>query len=203
MPDWTGGQETEMIMDNPGLAIFETHPEDEFRISFTVQDRKEAGGRRTLMTMRCFEEDKLRGVVVWLGEHQHLWAEWRGIAETEGGNAFSGHMADMMREDSLRRFGSSDYLCETCIGACAKRCSGKMEIELTMTLATRSLPIIKHAFKSARLRDAFMDFLVSEGRTMGSVELAELALLKGRNALAKKLDSIASRQLRAKHRTVH
>lgn len=148
------------------------------------------------MSLRCFEEEKLRGAIVWLGEHQHLWPAWRAIAEAEGGNALSGHLAAMMMDDGLKRFGSSDYMCEMCIGASAKRGAGRTDIELSMALATRSLPIITHAFKNARSRDAVMSFLMSEDRTIGSVELAELALLKGRSALARKLDNIASNQLR-------
>jgi hypothetical protein len=192
-----------MITNNPGLAFFKADPDDEFRLSFIVLDRKEAGGIRTLMTMRCFEEYKLRGAIVWLGEHQHLWPEWQRIAEAEGGNALSAHLVAMMMEDSQKRFGSTDYMCEACIGASATRGVGKTNIELSMTLSTRSLSIITHAFKNVRSRDAFMDFLMSQDRTVGSVELAELALLEGRNALARKLDSIAKRQVRANGWTVH
>lgn len=192
-----------MIMDNPGPAIFEADPADEFRVSFVVPDCKEADGRRTLMTMRCFEEDKLRGFVVWLGEHQHLWAEWSAIAEAEGGNALSGRIAAMMMEESVKRFGSPEYLNDLCIGASVTRGHGKADVELSMTLSTRLLPIITHEFKDSRSRDAFMDSLLSEKRTIGSVELAELALLEGRSALRGKLDSIARLRLRATGGTVH
>jgi hypothetical protein len=192
-----------MIIDNPGPAIFKADPDDEFRLSFLVLGHKEVGGSRTLMTMRCFDEHKLRGAIVWLGEHQHLWPEWQGIAEAEGGNALSAHLVALMMEDSQKQFGSTDSMCELCIGASATRGVGKTNIELSMTLSTRSISIITHAFKSVRLRDAFMKSLMSEDRTIGSVELAELALLEGRNVLARKLDAIAKRQLRANGQTVH
>jgi hypothetical protein len=196
-----------MIMDNPGPAIFKADPDDEFRLSFIILDRREAGGSRTLMTMRCFEEHKLRGAIVWLGEHQHLWPEWQEIAEAEGGNALSAHLVALMMEDSQKRFGSTNYMCELCIGASATRGVGKSNIDLSMILSTRSLSIITHSFNSVRLRDAFMDFLMSEDctidRTIRSIELAELALLEGRNVLARKLDAIAKRQVRTNGRTVH
>jgi hypothetical protein len=192
-----------MIVNNPGPAIFEADPDDEFRLSFIVLDRQEAGGSRTLMTMRCFEEHKLRGAIVWLGERQHLWPEWQKIAEAEGGNELSAHLVAMMMEDSQKRFGSTDYMCELCIGASVTRGIGNTSIDLSVTLSTRSVLIITHAFKDVRSRGALMDFLMSKDATIGSVELAEIALLEGRNALARKLDSIAKRQVRANGRTVH
>ena len=191
-----------MIMDNPGPAIFEADPADEYRLTFSIPDRDEPGGRRALMTMRCFEEDKLRGAIVWLGEHQHLWPTWQAVAEAEGGNALSARLVAMTRLDSLRRFGSTQYLYEECLGASVAR-SGGTEIELSVTLTTRSVPIITHAFKNERLRNAFMDYIMSEHRTVGSVELAELALLKGRNALARKLDSIARSRSSFSRRAYH
>jgi hypothetical protein len=106
-----------------------------------------------------------------------------------------------------KRFGSTNYMCELCIGASATRGVGKSNIDLSMILSTRSLSIITHSFNSVRLRDAFMDFLMSEDctidRTIRSIELAELALLEGRNVLARKLDAIAKRQVRTNGRTVH
>jgi hypothetical protein len=185
-----------MIMNDPGPAIFTTDPGDEYRINFIVKGADEVSSGQLLMTMRCFEEAKLRGTVVWLGEHQHLWPEWQAIAETKGGNLFSGHLTDLMMQESLKRFGSADYLCEVCIGASLKMGGGRTDIELSMMLATRSLPIITHAFKSSCARDAFFDLQASEERT-GNIELAEIALLQGRNALARRLDNIADRQLQA------
>lgn len=192
-----------MIMDDPGPAIFEADPADEYRLSFTVPDLTSRKGRRTLMTMRCFEEEKLRGATVWLGEHQHLWPEWRGFAEAEGGNALSGHLVTLIGKDSLKRFGSIDYMFELCLGATARRGSGKTDVQLSMTLVTRSVPIITHAFKDSRSRDVFMEYLVAEDRTEGSVELAELALLEGRNALRRRLDILASERLSVAGRTMH
>ena len=191
-----------MIMDDPGPAIFEADPEDEYRLSFTVPDLTSRLGRRTLMTMRCFEEEKLRGAIVWLGEHQHLWPEWRVFAKAEGGNALSGHLVDLIAKDSLKRFGSTENMFELCLGATATHGSGKTDVKLSMTLATRSAPIITHAFRDERSRDAFMEGLAAEDRTEGVVELAEFALLKGRNALSRKLDGIARERLSATGRTV-
>ena len=184
-----------MILDDPGPAIFEADPTDEYRLSFTVPDADEPGGRRTLMTFRCFEEDKLRGAIVWLGEQQHLWREWCAFAQAEDGATLATRLTAMATQDSIKRFGSDRYLFEMCTGASARFGNGHAEIDLCMTMATRELPIITHAFRSDRLRDAFMGSLSNPDRAMGCVELAEIALLRGRTVLARRLDSIAIERL--------
>lgn len=180
-----------MIMDDPGPAIFEADPADEFRISFTVPTVLDLTGRRTIMTMRCFEEGKLRGAIAWLGEHQDLWPEWRRIAEDEGGNALSAVLVDLAEKEALERFGSPGYLYEACLGAQATRGAERYETRLEMMLSTRSLPIINHAFHDERSRTAFMSAVVADDSVEGFVELAELCLLRGRTALARRMDEIA------------
>lgn len=192
-----------MIMDDPGPATFEADPLDEYRLTFGVRDVLSRSGRRTLMTMRCFEEEKMYGTIVWLGEHQELWPEWRTIAEAEGGNPLSARIAALMAEDSLRRFGSSKYLCEMCLGATITRGAGRTEIAISVMLSTRSLPITTHAFNDVRGRDAFMASLASGYRAEGSMAFAEMALLQGRGALARKLDELEHELLAADARNVH
>lgn len=192
-----------MIMDDPGAAIFEADPEDEYRLTFSVSDPLLRNGRRPLMTMRCFEKDKLHGAIVWVGEHQHLWPEWRAFAEAYDANALSARMVELMEKEALERFGSAQYMFEMCLVATVSPGREPRELELSVSLTTRSVPVIKHAFADTRSRDAFMDWLASGGREIGLVELAELALLRGRLAMAKELDVIARDRLHATDGTVH
>ncbi len=55
------------------------------------------------MWMRCFDEDKLHGPIVFLGERQHLWLEWRAIAEREGGSHVSAIIAELALADARER----------------------------------------------------------------------------------------------------
>lgn len=76
-------------------------------------------------------------------------------------------------------------------------------IWLVMTLATRTLPIIEHAFADATTRTTFMEGQLFGDRFEGAVELANLALLRGRAALASRLDGIADARAATHSRSVH
>jgi hypothetical protein len=191
-----------MIMDNPGPAFFEADLASEYSLTFSLLSPLHAAGRKTLMWMRCFEEDKLRGAIVFLGERQHLWPEWRVIAEREGGNHLSAIIAELALVDARKRYGAGNYMFELCTGAKIENV-GSSSIRLVMTLATRTLPIIEHAFADAATRTAFMEGQLFGDRFEGAVELAELALLRGRAALASRLDSIAAARAATHSRSVH
>ncbi|MGJ3627974.1 hypothetical protein AB5I41_15035 [Sphingomonas sp. MMS24-JH45] len=94
--------------------------------------------------------------------------------------------------DMRKRFGPGNFMFEQCIGAEIKNVGGTA-IRLQLNLATRSLPIIKHAFSDKMTRAAFMNGQFSGDPFEGAVELAELALLRGRTALAQRLDAAAAR----------
>ena len=179
-----------MIMYDPGPAIFEADPADEFRLSFTVPDVLSATGRETLMTMRCFEEQKFLGAILWLGEHQHLWPAWRRVAEAEGGNVLSGMIIELARKEAKARFGAADYLFEQWAGA-ELGSTGRRGIELSARLPTRTLIVSTHRFLDRRCRDGFMRATVEDPCKVKPVALAEIALLRGRAALSRELDRIA------------
>ena len=185
-----------MIMDEPGPAIFEADPADGYKLSFTAPDADEPGGRRTLMWFRCFEPEKMLGALAWLGLRQHLWAGWYEIAESEDGAALSRHLCAIAEEAAFEADGGT-YLFETCHGATAELGDKATQVSLLLHLATGTVPVITHCFADTRSRAAFMDWLMTGSGGMGCVELAELALLEGRGALARKLDQIARERLTA------
>lgn len=191
-----------MIMDDPGPAFFEADPDNKYMLTFSAVSPLHASGKATLMCMRCFEEEKLRGAIVFLGERQHLWPEWRAIAERKGGNHLSGILAELAVNDMRKRFGPGNFMFEQCTGATIKNVGGTA-IRLQLNLATRSLPIIKHSFSDETTRAAFMNGQFSGDRFEGAIELAELALLRGRTALADRLDAVAAARVATHSSAVH
>lgn len=192
-----------MMMDDPGSAIFEADPSDEWKLSFTIPDLREEGGRRTLMWFRCFEPDKLLSVAVWLGERQHLWAEWRAIAESQDGAALSRHLTVAAEADALTDADGERYLFEACSGATIAICDDGSEIEILVRLPTRTLGMIVHDFGDADVRDAFMTWMAEDEEAPGCVELALFALLEGRTALARQLDTLAATLAASDAPTIH
>lgn len=191
-----------MIMNNPGPVFFEATPEDEYRLTFFARNPLLASGREPLMTMRCFEEDKLRGAIVWLGERQDLWTEWAQIARDKGGNELSAHIVDLTIEDSTARYGSPNYMFELCLGARVE-CVGSDKLKLILDLTTRQLTIAQYTFMSRHQRNAFMTAVASPDRRFGLVELGELALLRGRNAFRTEFERIVNEAASVHGGTVH
>ena len=180
-----------MIMDDPGATRFEAYPDDEYKLTFSTFSPLLVGGKTTLMAIRFFKEDSMRAAIAFLGERQHLWPEWAVIAAEHGGNYLSGVLADLITADAVKRFGSDKYFLEACTGTRVDS-FGESAIQLKMTLVTRSITVIEHAFRDRRTWAAFMESQVLGDRFEGAVELAELGLLRGRTVLANKLDFMAA-----------
>lgn len=191
-----------MIMDNPGPAFFEADPYAECALVFTLLEPFAKSGKRELMRMRCFEEDRMLATTVFLGERQHLWSGWRTIAEREGGRHLSSLITQLALADSRERFGSGRYMMDRCEGALIHSV-GKGGIRLELTLSTRMLPIIEHHFADGLVRSTFLENQMFADGGDDALALATLGLLRGTDALAARLDAMAINCTAARRRPPH
>lgn len=170
-----------MIRDATGNCFWKYDLDDEYRMTFLKQDPGEE--EEALMTFRTYEYGKFLSVAVLVGERQHLWADWRAIAEESGGNVLSGHLISYNKTDYFPNFEDVTI----------KESSGGVIVSVHM-LPTRRVDLIKHVFANPELHRAFLNWAEEAGQDR-RIGLSLIGLLEGKKALAKMMDTIAERGL--------
>jgi len=180
-----------MIKSAAGHCFWKYDDEDEYRMLFVARlpDRSE----RVLLQFRTFEQEKFLSAAVLIGERQHLWGQWRRIAERDGHRAL---------DKILTSIQTTDYL-ESVIDVTIVKDRGHPEA-VTMSvhlLPKRQVDVICHTFASAEARVAFLAWVEKAGlgRRVG---LCLTGLLEGSKALAVEMDTIAETELAFGHKVM-
>jgi hypothetical protein len=169
-----------MIADDTGNMCWRFDASD-CSMYFTARDRPPRDA--TLMWFSAGERPRFLAVSMWLGERQHLWSEWRAMAEAEGGKALARHLVSLLGPDSrFEEFVAAMLVVER---------ERVPEVTVAAGLATRRLDILRHRFASLALRDSFMAWAEGGHSTEIAKALSLIGLLEGRRALARLLDVIA------------
>lgn len=158
----------------------------EYLLSFLARDRPPEDA--TLMHFRTFNEEKFLAISAWLGERQHLWPEWRRIAEEVDGQELGRHLASLYTLPALEEFLGAEMVAQR---------EEEPEVTIAVLLTTRRLDVLRHRFPTLELRDAFLGWLDEGNPTQSTQALALLGLLEGRSMLARHMDAVAKAQLHA------
>lgn len=171
-----------VLKDNTGECYW-TYELEEFRLNFIA--RHENKPDEVLMTFRLFEQDKFLAVAVLIGERQHLWGDWRSIAEATDGNTLSGHIADLILGDCLMPF-------EEVI--VREQGSFPSKVTVAAKLPFREVNLLAHRFETVKHKNAFLGWARqnARGHLFG---LCLLGFFKGRHAMADKMDAVAAAHL--------
>ncbi len=170
-------------MDDPGGVCFRyEHPE--YKMSFIALGGD--GDETTLMYFRAFEQAKFLAVSVWLAERQHLWAEWRAIAEATNGYELSRHMTSIHDGGPFENFLEPLLIVER---------EYEPEVTFAARLVTRRVEILRHRFETLKHRDAFLGWVNNGATDPIKWDLALTGLLEGRNRLASHIDKVVKVQI--------
>ncbi|MET4133383.1 muconolactone delta-isomerase [Porphyrobacter sp. MBR-155] len=173
-----------MIKQATGNCFWRYDEADEYRIYFV--GRCDDGSEELFYTIRTFELEKFLSAAVVIGEQQHLWGDWRALAEQGEHEALDRIIASL---------GPAAYLESVVDVAAVKHPSQKNAVILSVHLApTRRVRLIKHTFGSAQLQTGFLQWWdrVDPGKHLG---LCLIGLLEGKNVMAEKMNAIADAQL--------
>jgi hypothetical protein len=176
-----GGSERNVATDEAGNTCF-LYERNDFTLFFTAKDLKPENA--TLMWFRAFEEPKFLAIAVWLGERQHLWSEWRTIAETAGAKALSRHLTSIADRDT--------WMEEVVTAMLISHNGSAPEVTVVADLATRRVEFMTHRFRSFEHRNAILDWANDTDAEDTAKALLLVGLLQGRRALARHMDGIAS-----------
>ncbi len=158
-------------------------PDDDHRLSFVAQ---KSSRDELLFTFRTFDQEKFLAIAAWIGERQNHWAEWRAVAEQAEGPTLDEYLAPRWPKDYL------ENVTDVTITEHPIMFKG---VTIAMhLLPTRQVDIIMHVFKTSELQNAFLGWVkrASYGMRLG---LSLEGLLKGRQELAVRMNSIAEAEL--------
>lgn len=173
-----------MIKQATGDCFWRYDRDDEHRIYFV--GRCGDGSEEVFYTIRTFEFEKFLSAAVVIGEQQHLWGDWRALAERGEHEALDKIIASL---------GPADYLESVVDVTAVKHPSKKNAVILSVHLApTRRVRLINHTFESAQLQICFLQWWdrVDPGKHLG---LCLIGLLEGKNVMAEKMNIVADPKL--------
>jgi len=151
----------------------------------TIATHKSSGPERLpIWWYQPKTDDELASIGVWLNEQRPSWSTWRDIAERQGRDAVQAEIGRAWSEHAI----------EACGAVMLNQGDDARDITLFAMLVTRNSEIIRHRFKSASLRKAFLKWYFTDVSAIGTFLLLEGCLI-GPAHLAGLIDSIAAAEM--------
>lgn len=156
--------------DRPQFAL---EGDERKLLILTTENADRPASWAPLWQMEFDRDYPVRNAVIWVGEHEHLWAEWKRIAEERGPDALQSHIEEIWETQPIEH---ADTLVVT-------RHADNLGIDMQVMMMSHRANIVSHRFDSEQECVAFDEWLTAEGAADRIWQLVELGCLDGRNKL--------------------
>lgn len=166
---------------NTNETLFVLDDRDGFTVVMTTEATfAQTGDKTPLWYCHLPSYDYLDATLVWIGEHEADWPEWREIAETRGIDAITAHIGGLWAGGI-----------EQAVAVTLTRSDDGRGLTFDVALQSRSVNLLQHQFESREHREAFMTWCFEQVQER-SWAVVHSACTRGRANAARLMDAIAN-----------
>lgn len=176
-------------LEDTDYPLFILEKEDRMLLIFTTAHTLRQDGPKTpLWHMEFDRSDPVQDAVIWIGEREQLWLEWRRIAEEQGPGTLYRHISELQASQPIENAGAVLII---------KHPDGLgLDIEVVMT--NHNAEIASHRFASDHECAVFYDWLTGKSAEAKLWQLIERGCLQGSRTLHVIIDALTASEIDAR-----